>query len=566
MQKICGGEPLMGRLKTGVLGSCFIALNLFSHAVFAESAVVIPSEAQAIANKFSSMNGATRMMCAPLLRCSLSLTTQFYTARNYQPVWNRNGKLIPEANQVINLLRHSYQDGLNPFDYHVRELRQMEQQIMTAESANSVVPLSLLADFDVTLSDAYLLYSKQMEFGRVDNSVAYPKWQVSKRSANVLALYQTAVSNNSLLQNLTKLTPSYHGYTQLKAMLAKYQQIAASGGWQTIPAGGALKKGSQGKRVSILADRVAATEDYSVPETGAIFDNNLQDGVKQFQSENGLKATGVVDSLTLQSLNIPVEQRIKQIQFNLDRMRWLPNELGNPYLIVNIPNYSLSIIQDGKLELTMPVIVGGGGDNKTCITNSQISMLELNPYWGIPFRIATKEYLHKIQESPTYLEAHQIRVYRNSDNQEVDPASIDWKNVTAKNFNYFLRQDPGKKNALGKIKFMFPNDCGIYLHDTSNPNLFSKKLRSLSHGCVRVSEPTVLANYLIEGNSNWNASKLESAIKTGNHKWVKIADPLAIHTVYWTTWVDNQNHLQFRKDIYKTESADFPVFIPKTVS
>ncbi len=536
------------------------------HVSFSYAENIDNLESMAIANKVGALNGSTRMMCGKVTRCSLTQTTQFYTNHKYLPVWTAVGRIKPEADSLLTLLRHSYQDGLNPFDYHTKELKEMEQQINEGlQSTNSVDP-GLLADFEVTMSDAYLLYVRHMELGRVGPLVSYPDWQVSRRSLNILDFYNQAIAQNNLVTSLGKLTPTYSGYADLKAQLAKYQQIASDGGWQTIPAGKDLKAGSVDSRVEILQKRLAATEDYKLDDTdeqAAKYDDDTTKAVKQFQRNNGLKASGVVDKTTLQSLNVSVEMRIKQIQLNMDRMRWLPNNMGNKYLMVNIPNYSLVIVNAQQIDLAMPVIVGGGGNNKTCVVNSKITTLELNPFWGIPNRIATKEYLSKIQKDPSYLEQHNIRVFNPQNNQEIDPTGIDWQRVTQANFSYFLRQDPGKKNALGKLKFLFPNDCGIYLHDTSNPNLFGKKARSLSHGCVRVSQPLNLADYLISSTPNWDDDKLESAINTGKHRWLKLADPLEIHIVYQTAWVESNGQLQFRNDIYKADNIDYPIYIPK---
>jgi murein L,D-transpeptidase YcbB/YkuD len=536
------------------------------HVSFSYAESIDNLESMAIANKIGALNGSTRVMCGKVTRCSLTQTTQFYTNHKYLPVWTAVGRIKPEADSLLTLLRHSYQDGLNPFDYHNKELKEMEQQINEGlQSTNSVDP-GLLADFDVTMSDAYLLYARHMELGRIDPLISYPDWQVSRRSLNILDFYNQAIAQNNLVASLSKLTPTYSGYTDLKAQLAKYQQIASDGGWQTIPAGKDLKAGSVGSRVKILQKRLAATEDYKLDDTDeqtAKYDDDTTKAVEQFQRSNGLKASGVVDKTTLQFLNVSVEMRIKQIQLNMDRLRWLPNNMGNKYLMVNIPNYSLVIVNAQQIDLAMPVIVGGGGNNKTCVVNSKITTLELNPFWGIPNRIATKEYLSKIQKDPSYLEQHNIRVFNPQNNQEIDPTGIDWQRVTQANFSYFLRQDPGKKNALGKLKFLFPNDCGIYLHDTSNPNLFGKKARSLSHGCVRVSQPLNLADYLISSTPNWDDDKLESAINTGKHRWLKLADPLEIHIVYQTAWVESNGQLQFRNDIYKADNVDYPIYIPK---
>ncbi len=535
------------------------------HISFSHAENIDNMESMVIATKVASLNGSTRMMCGKIMRCSLTQTTQFYTARNYLPVWTAAGRIKPEAEKFLTLLRHSYEDGLNPFDYHTKELKEMEQQINDGlQTSNSVDP-GLLAEYDITMSDAYLLYARHMEFGRIDPVVNYPDWQVSRRSLNILDFYNQAIAQNNLVTSLSKLTPTYSGYADLKVQLAKYQKIASNGGWQTIPAGKDLKIGSVGTRVEILQKRLSTTEDYTLDDTDqpAKYDEDTAKVVKQFQHNNGLKVTGIVDKATLQALNVSVEMRVKQIQLNMDRLRWLPNNLGSKYLMVNIPSYSLIIVNGQQIDLSMPVIVGGGGNNKTCVVNSKITTLELNPFWGIPNRIATKEYLSKIQKDPSYLEQHNIRVFNPKNNQEIDPTGIDWQKVTQTNFNYFLRQDPGKKNALGKLKFLFPNDCGIYLHDTSNPNLFGKKARSLSHGCVRVSQPLALADYLIASTPNWDDDKLESAINTGKHRWVKLADPLEIHIIYQTAWVESSGQLQYRNDIYKADDVDFPIYIPK---
>lgn len=535
------------------------------HVSFSYAENIDNIESMAIANKVNALNGSTRMMCGKIIRCSLTQTTQFYIARNYLPVWTAAGRIRPEADKFLTLLRHSYEDGLNPFDYHTKELKEMEQQINDGlQTSNSVDP-GLLAEYDITMSDAYLLYARHMEFGRIDPVVNYPDWQVSRRSLNILDFYNQAIAQNNLVTSLSKLTPTYSGYADLKVQLAKYQKIASNGGWQTIPAGKDLKIGSVGTRVEILQKRLSTTEDYTLDDTDqpAKYDEDTAKVVKQFQHNNGLKVTGIVDKATLQALNVSVEMRVKQIQLNMDRLRWLPNNLGSKYLMVNIPSYSLVIINGQQIDLSMPVIVGGGGNNKTCVVNSKITTLELNPFWGIPNRIATKEYLSKIQKDPSYLEQHNIRVFNPKNNQEIDPTGIDWQKVTQTNFNYFLRQDPGKKNALGKLKFLFPNDCGIYLHDTSNPNLFGKKARSLSHGCVRVSQPLALADYLIASTPNWDDDKLESAINTGKHRWVKLADPLEIHIIYQTAWVESNGQLQYRNDIYKADNVDYPIYIPK---
>lgn len=534
--------------------------------VFATESGIPNSEMSYIANKVAQANGA-RLICATDLRCSSTLTGQYYLAANYKPVWvNSDHTISDNAQKVIQILRDSYKDGLNPYDYHTKEIHKLTEQIASV-TATGTIPVDLLANFDVTLTDAYLLYSRNMQMGRIDPIAAYKDWNVDRRYVNVLNQFQSAVQTGGLVTNLTNMPPKSEAYNKLKQQLQIYLQAAVNGGWQTIPAGGDLRLGMHSDRVVLIKERLIATNEYDSSDTSNHFTPELKAAILQYQTNHAIKATGVVDKATLQSLNTPVAVRIKQIEMNMDRLRWLPTTLASRYVWVNIPAYSLDLIDNGKSVMSMAVIVGGGGQNKTCIVNSSITSMELNPYWGIPNRIATKEYLGKIQTDPTYLDKHDIRVYSNATKEEVDPTTVDWANVTPDNFKYFLKQDPGKKNALGKVKFLFNNACGIYLHDTSNPNLFAKMSRSLSHGCVRISQPVQLANYLVDNNTTgWSQQRLNDAIKSGDHKWVKVNNPLEIHIVYQTVWVNNDNQLQFRRDIYGVESIDFPVFIPHKIA
>lgn len=535
---------------------CCVIISAFADN---ESATVF--DVSAVTNSIAA-NSADKANCNNNLRCSMSQTTQFYAARNFAPIWiNNDGTISKYALRVIKILNNSYQEGLNPADYHTTELNEMVSRI-DVNDAIGTVPEKLLANFDMTLTDAYLLYSKHVELGRVDPSI-YPKWSVDRRSANVLAQFQAAIKTGTVVENLSQIIPQSKLYAKLRDELAIYLAAAANGGWRTIPMGGDLHVGQTNHRIKLVEERLAATDEYDLPANNGYFNLELKQAILNFQKNNNLKASGVIDNATLQSLNIPVMQRIKVIELNMDRMRWLPNNLGSRYVWVNIPTYSLQVYANESQVMTMPVIVGGGGENKTCVMNSRITSLEANPYWGIPRRIATKEYLTKIQKDPEYLANHDIKIYDNQTKEAIDPADIDWSDVNQDNFNYTLRQDPGDKNALGKLKFLFSNDCGIYLHDTSNRGLFSKASRSLSHGCVRVGNPTGLANYLIANNTNsWDSKKLADTIKSGTHAGVPISNPINIHVTYLTAWVDANDNLQFRKDIYGIDAINFPVYIP----
>lgn len=517
-----------------------------------------------ISGKINSSAGASRIMCANKLRCSLALTTQQYNQESSTILWSHNGKILPNANQLIEILQNSYKDALYPEDYHLSIINQLTQQVSSAPMMQP--PIAALADLDTTLTDAFLLYAKHMATGRVDNLAVYPTWTISKRAVNLPDLLQKATHGENVTRVLNGLTPTYPGYLELKSQLEKYQNIASNGGWGQIAAGASLKLGSKGVRVSQLQKRLTITGEYSATEKKAIFDKQLKEAVMKFQTNHGLKANGIVDKQTLQALNIPVNQVIKLIELNMDRLRWLPLQTSNQYLLVNIPNFSLNVMESGQTTLSMPVIVGKGA-NRSCVLSSKISYIEINPYWSVPDSIGRKEILPKLQQDPSYLAKEQMNVYNGSfANPPVDPSKINWKKVDPNNMPYKFRQMPGEKNALGHIKFIFPNVCGIYLHDTPTRNLFGRNRRDFSHGCIRVGKPIELADYLLSDKPNWDGDRVESQIASGKRQIVYLAEPMDVNIIYGTVWVDNKGELQFRNDIYQIDNVDYPVYLPKESS
>lgn len=518
----------------------------------------------AITAKLNSSGGASRIMCTNKLRCNLALTGQLYSAESSAILWSHNGKPVANANQLMGVLRNSYQSGLNPDDYHLTQLDALSLQI------NQRLPnpdAQALADFDLTLTDAFLLFAKHMATGRVDNLAVYPKWTISKRQVDLVDLLHKATSqSDGVLHTITAITPSYYEYQLLQEQLALYQKIALEGGWNTIPTGPVLKVGAKGGRVAELQKRLLITGEYNDEDKHSVYGKNLKAAVSRFQSNHGIKANGIVDKNTLQALNVPVNQVIKIIELNMDRLRWLPLQMSDHYLLVNIPNFSLDVIESNQSVLNMPVIVGKGA-NRSCVLSSKISYIEINPYWSIPNSIARKETLPKLQQDPGYANKEQINVYYGSyGSTPINPLSVNWKKVDPENMPYKFRQMPGDKNALGHIKFIFPNVCGIYLHDTPTRNLFGKNRRDFSHGCIRVGKPLELADYLLSDKPNWDGDRVESQIKLGKRQIVYLPESVDVNIIYATAWVESGNQLQFRSDIYQIDNIDFPVYLPSDVN
>jgi murein L,D-transpeptidase YcbB/YkuD len=270
--------------------------------------------------------------------------------------------------------------------------------------------------------------------------------------------------------------------------------------------------------------------------------------VKRFQERHGLDASGVVDSATRAELNVSAAVRAEQLRINLERWRWLPQDLGRRRIVVNIAAYELQVIEDDEVTLAMRVVVGRDF-KRTPVFSDTVRYIVLNPYWHVPSSIAVEDVLPKIQRDPTYLERFGMHVFTPGPNAvEVDPSTIDWSTVTADNFPYRFHQEPGRLNALGRIKFMFPNRYDVYLHDTPSRSLFTKAQRDFSHGCIRVEKPLDLAAYLMK-KSRWKRDEIERALDEGTERTIYLPRPMPIHLLYWTAWADEDGTIQFRTDI-----------------
>jgi murein L,D-transpeptidase YcbB/YkuD len=276
----------------------------------------------------------------------------------------------------------------------------------------------------------------------------------------------------------------------------------------------------------------------------------FDEGLRRFQTRHGLEPDGTLGAKTVSAMNVPIERRIEQIEMNMDRMRWIAGRLEPRHIRVNIPGFQLAVQEGDQVPLEMRVIVGSNED-PTPVLDAKIEYLVFSPYWNIPFSITTMELLPKIRTDPGYLRREQIEVVRISGNkvEKVDPSRINW-HKKPEGFEYQLRQKPGAMNALGLVKFIFPNRYNVYLHDTPSDNLFDRLTRTLSHGCIRVERPADLAAYLLEDQPEWTAQRIEEAMHAEKEKRVQLKSPMPIHLVYWTSWADADGKVQFREDVY----------------
>ena len=386
------------------------------------------------------------------------------------------------------------------------------------------------------------------------------------RASTWRAHLSTALDGGDVEGSLKALLPAQQGYGRLKTALIVYRGLAERGGWPVIPGDGRLEKGMKSDRVPVLRSRLKVTGDMpaTVDPASDLFDEAVEEAVKRFQLRHGLFDDGIVGTRTLRALNVPVDRRIRQIELNLERWHWLPQNMGNPYIMVNIAGYGLEVVENESPVLTMKIIVGTAYQ-KTPVFSGKMTYIEMNPFWNVPHSIATAETLEKIRQNPAFFAKENMRVFTAGQNgEEVSPTAIDWSQLSENNFPYRLRQEPGPRNPLGRIKFMFPNKHSVYLHDTSDPQLFRKERREFSHGCIRIEKPMEMAEFVMRGSKEWPIEKIKAVLKTKETTVANLPTPIPVHILYFTAWGNGDGTIHFLEDIYRRDERLNRALLAKT--
>jgi murein L,D-transpeptidase YcbB/YkuD len=358
---------------------------------------------------------------------------------------------------------------------------------------------------------------------------------------------------------IAPLRPRQREYRQMVEALEEYREMQEKGGWRRVPAGKKLVLGAEGASVEALRKRLEATGELKNADGKPVYDDEVAAAVGLFQERHGLTPDGSAGPATLAALNVPVEHRIRQIELNLERYRWLPSDFGKRYILVNIPDYRLYAYDDGNEALTMRVIVGDEYGSATPVFADSMTYLVFRPQWDMPRGILVDEVIPKVRENIYYLAEHGYEVIDTARNEVVDdPAAIDWSDLDSTNITFRVRQKAGAGNALGNVKFMFPNQFSIYLHDTPNRQLFQQQERTLSHGCVRVENPVRLAAYVLGDQGDWSEDKISVAMQPADSGDVEplpvdLEEPVPVYLVYLTAFM-REGVLHFRDDPYKKDS------------
>lgn len=444
----------------------------------------------------------------------------FYLARNYQYAWFSSNGPTEQARGLWSL----HAANADSSQYANGELNEHMDSLLQKDSTTISPQDSSFISTELALTQNLIRYAS-MHPEHINRNNLY--YMVPAKKQDPLQLADSLLNK----QKDSAQYASNKTYGQLRSQLSVYYNIAKNGGWNTISFVKGLKKGSSSPAVMAIKKRLHATGEYPGSDTTQVFNDSLLTAIKTYQSRHGLKPTGIVDDSLVNQMNIPVEERIEQIIVNMNRSLWMPPQKDSSNITVNIPSQMLYVYADSGKILEMPVIVGKEGSG-TVMFSSEINRIVFNPTWNIPESIVKNEILPKMKSDATYLKKNNMEIVSQNDSIPV------------------IRQLPGKDNPLGKVKFMFPNSHDIYLHDTPDKNLFAKKDRALSHGCIRVANANQLAEYLLQGEADWNAQKISSAMNSGKETTVELKTKHPVSITYLTAWVDESGMMNFRPDVY----------------
>ncbi len=438
---------------------------------------------------------------------------RFYINRNYAMAWFDSTGMIEQAGLLYNRIVNMKEDGL-PLD-----IPYMDEYVVLMSSADE----SNKVFTELMQTAQYLHFAQKLISGISEVDSKSLEWNIPRKKIDHAKLLQQLLEGDTSSE-VRQFFPQYY---LLKKKLAEYHQIENDGGWDSIPVvKKTIRLGDSGRNITAIKKRLFATGLYVSTDTSVYFNQALEEAVIQFQQAHGLKPDGIVNKSTILEFNVSVRDRIQQIMLNMERCRWLPHLVSAKYLLVNIPQFKLYVYDEIGLAFNSKVVVGKE-TNRTAIFKGDMKYVVFSPYWNVPPNIMKKEVLPAIKRNSQYLIENKMEWHGN-----------------------IIRQVPGPWNALGGVKFVFPNGYDIYLHDTPSKSLFNESSRTFSHGCIRISEPKKLAMYLLADQVQWTSQAVDSAMSSRIEKFVPLKKPVPVYVVYFTAFVDADGVLNFSKDVY----------------
>ena len=445
---------------------------------------------------------------------------RFYNMRNYQYAWFAPDGLTEQGRSFWNLFTYGNQDN------NIKELRAHMDTLVEKDTLTIAATDTTFRNTEVAITHRFIQYhgndSNKGLLHQLPISFLLP---IRKTDPKQLA--------DTLLRHTASITDtSNKAFASLRQQLAVYDSIVKKGGWDTIAMAGGLRKGSSSPAIAAIKQRLVASGAYPASDTSARYTDSLDVAIKSFQEQHGFKPDGVITDSLITVMNVPAEQRLQQILVNMNRVAWMPPQVKDHYVAVNIPEFMLHVHKGDSIPVSMEVVVGKEGTNTMMFTGN-LNEVVFSPTWNIPESIVKEEILPAMQKDPNYLKKKNMEMVKDND-------SIPQ-----------VKQLPGPGNALGKVKFLFPNAYDIYLHDTEAKGLFSKDKRAFSHGCIRLADAEKMSMYVLKDQGDWNAGKIKQAMNSKKEQHVQVKQPLPVVITYLTTWVDNDGKVHFRNDIYR---------------
>jgi murein L,D-transpeptidase YcbB/YkuD len=452
------------------------------------------------------------------------------------PIWlDGDGLRERRTKTLMTALLNADADALALDAYPLDELHRLLATLLKAKRPSA----ELLGDVDVVLTATYVTLGQDLLTGQVDPSSVSQDWHIEPTPAQVDSALGRFLRDTRFDLTMTQMRPEYPEYKDLQKQLTRYRQIIAQGGWDSVPPGKALKSGDSApaERLTALRDRLRV-EGYDVNapidsststgSTKAVYNHVLAAAVAQFQREHGIAVDSALGKETVQVLNVPATFRLGQIAANMERYRWMPRSLGDRYVFVNVPSFRLDAYEDGKPVMNMKVIVGAEYEDKnTPVFSDSMQYVVFRPYWNATDSIMSKELWPKVEADPTFVDRNDYEIVTEGGKERI-------------------RQKPGDKNALGLVKFMFPNSFSIYMHDTPEDQLFAKDVRAFSHGCIRLEKPAELAQWVL----GWTPEQVKNAMENGpDDRPVNLKQKVPVYIVYFTTFI-RDGRLYFGNDLY----------------
>ncbi|MFW8565328.1 L,D-transpeptidase family protein [Orrella sp. 11846] len=476
--------------------------------------------------------------------------------------WFERGQPTALVDQALAVMQAADLDGLDPEDYQVTKLRQDIQAIQDASTGTDQA--QAIAQLEHNLMTNLTHFFEDLSNGRVKPQEVHHKYDVKTvKSVDAQALTHQALLSGNLGLTVEQAKPMFPLYGQLRQWLAKYRALGEPSAWDqplVMPRGKKLTSGQPYQDLARLKERLVILGDLYQPastqaeeEPDTIYDTQTEDAIKRFQARHGLTVDGVIGPATLAALQVSPKERAEQIALSMERLRWTPLTQGERVLVVNIPGYTLygyevQADDDVNLRLQMPVIVGRAGRLATPVFDETMRYIEFSPYWNIPISIARGETMPAIERDPDYFTRQQMEFVSRDGKVYTDVTPDHLEAVQRGEMR--IRQRPGRSNALGGVKFIFPNSMNIYMHHTPSTGLFARSQRDFSHGCIRVEDPVALAQFVLQNDVEWDEARIRRAMNTGRSVTLKLKEPVPVVIAYSTVMIGTDGQIAFYPDIY----------------